>query len=89
MNASDIEALRRAALKAISEKSGIKHPVLVHSSEDVIPSSGKKIFLFSANRKRQGEFSPRQHCSGRIRRRGRFRQTQRLGSPVFLQASNF
>jgi len=48
MNGSEIEALRRAALKAISEKSGITHPVLVHSSEDVIPSSGKRIFLFSA-----------------------------------------
>ena len=54
MNASDIEALRRAALKAISEKSGIKRPVLVHSSEDVIPSSGKKIFLFSATEKDKG-----------------------------------
>ena len=58
MNASDIEALRRAALKAISEKSGIKHPVLVHSSEDVIPSSGKKIFLFSATEKDKGNSPP-------------------------------
>lgn len=51
MNAADIEALKRAALKAISEKSGIKKPVLVHSAEDVVPSNGKRIFLFSATEK--------------------------------------
>ena len=51
MNVPDYEALKRAALKAISEKSGIKNPVLVHSAEDVVPSSGKKIFLFSATEK--------------------------------------
>lgn len=42
------DALARAALKAISEQSGIKNLVLVHTAEDVATASGKKIFRFSA-----------------------------------------
>ena len=54
MSAIENDALKRAALKAISEQSGLKHPVLVHSAEDVVPSSGKKIFRFSATEKDKG-----------------------------------
>jgi hypothetical protein len=48
MNSSDHDALTRAALKAISEKSGIKNPVLVHSAVDQVPSTGKAIHYFAA-----------------------------------------
>ena len=51
MNTPDYDALKRAAMKALAEKSGIKNLVLVHSAEDVVPSSGKKIFRFSATEK--------------------------------------
>lgn len=54
MSTADHDALKRAALKAISEKAGIKNPVLVHSAEDVVPSSGKRIFRFSATEKNKG-----------------------------------
>lgn len=51
MNPSDSEKLARAALKAIAAKSGIKHPVLVHSAEGTLPSSGRRLYLFAATEK--------------------------------------
>lgn len=47
----DPNALAQSALKAISERAGIKDAVLAHSAEDVVPSTGKKIFLFAATEK--------------------------------------
>jgi hypothetical protein len=48
---ASIDELKRVALKAISEKAGIKQPVLRHSAEDVVPSTGKSVYFFSATDK--------------------------------------
>jgi hypothetical protein len=48
---SSIDELKRTALKAISEKAGIKQPVLRHSAEDTVPSTGKRVYFFSATDK--------------------------------------
>ena len=56
--ADNNEALKRAALKAISEQTGIKSPLLVHAAEDVVPSTGKRIFRFSATEKNKPNARP-------------------------------
>ncbi len=48
MKAYDPEALKRAAIKAISEKADIGQPALRHTAEDIVPSTGKRVFLFTA-----------------------------------------
>ena len=47
----DSDALKQTALKSIADKAKLKNPVLVHAAEDVVPSTGKKIFLFAATEK--------------------------------------
>jgi hypothetical protein len=48
---TSIDELKGIALKAISQKAGIKQPVLRHSAEDVVPSTGKSVYFFSATDK--------------------------------------
>lgn len=48
MKAYDLDALKRVAMKAISEKAGIEQPALRHTAEDIVPSTGKRVFLFAA-----------------------------------------
>ena len=47
----DTNALTQSALKTISETAKLKTPVLVRTAEDLVPSTGRKIFLFSATEK--------------------------------------
>lgn len=51
METYDLDALTRAAMKAISEKADIKQPTLRHTDEDIVPSTGKRVFLFAATAK--------------------------------------
>lgn len=51
MNNSESEKLAKTALKSIAEHAGIKHAVLMQREEDTVPSTGIRVFRFTAAEK--------------------------------------